>query len=155
LTSTDSVPLGRDLVAPLDLVLVVEQQNAVGRGLARGAELRELVALGLHSPVALYECAFGTVGELTPEAAVARRRHIQRPAQPGQKPLPAAAIHQRRDCGADDGPEQRKRQRQVQRRPGQPAKARAQKRPEHLAEQAGEQALHAQPSPTAVKRLTG
>ena len=98
--------LGRDLVAPLDLVLVVEQQNAVGRGLDRGEELRELVALGLHAPVTLHECAFGTVGEFTPEAAIAGRRHVQRPAQPGEQALAAAAVDQGRDRGADDGPEQ-------------------------------------------------
>jgi len=77
--------VGRDAVAPFDVVLRVEQHDAVGRGLDRAQELPQALLLALQGLLALAQRALDAVAEFAPQQQVAGCRFGLRAAQPAQQ----------------------------------------------------------------------
>ena len=98
--------LGGARVAPLDLVALVEQEDAVRRRLHRRDELGQAHALDLGAALEAAQAALDAVADLAPQARVARRGVVVRAAQPAQQTPAAQRIERDHRGEADQAAEQ-------------------------------------------------
>ena len=99
-----------DDVAPLDVVLAVEQDHAIGGSLDRQQELLELLALAVVAALPVAQAAFDAVGHLAPQAAKPGRVVVLVAAQPGHQPMRPRRVP---DGHQDDGRRRGQRRRQL------------------------------------------
>jgi len=128
--------------APDDVVGLVEQHHAVGRGLDGGEEFIQLLALCRQRLVTNPHRPLDAVSQLAPQAGIARCVGLQVAAQPGHQSGCPYHVQQQQPAQADQAPHQRAAFGQSQRGAGQKAQPTPQRQCQQRSQQAWQQPGH-------------